>query len=516
MSKKSTIKYNFSGNEDDYKRLLRQFTLDKLLVRISQESIHLLLKNSNEHTFGVEEKSYTMLNALTGEPQEQKVFVSAWGLVDLAYDAIKVSNDYRGMDTGETLYPLISASEQRKEKRESLFLNSLPQNEMRNDLLLYLWGFAGEQFKMETLAKAFTCATRELYILFESANRVKNVSDICSIVSNEMGMPWQRVVTALLLAWCLSAMTPQIETAKSCIIWDESLSEIDFDKVIERYTANYEEIRGSELGRQIFYTKPYVRTQRGELISISCYLSLLLYEHSVLWIVRDYYNKRGDQGFISAFGYCFEAYLAELLEEYVGQTNYEKLRETKTKRADWRIFLGEYKILIEQKSNLLGLAAKQSEPDIDMIKTFAERSVVKAICQLSNTEKELNDGKYIKIILLYEDYLQPEILDNFFALDSCEIENDHFYWLVTIDEMEILLYTYKNEPQCFSSIMQEKIKREKESSKDGRGLLFLFNNAGITVNKHMGQERFKKYERFVESEARKHLQSKNTNLPMEK
>lgn len=515
MSKKHIIKYNFSGNEDDYKKLLRQFTLDKLLIRISQESIN-LLSHKSEHLFGVEKKSYTMVNAANGIPKEQELLVSAWGLVDLAYDAIGASNDYRGDDVddvNDTLYLLISASQQIKENRESKFLSSLPQNDKKDDFLLYLWGFAGEQFKMEMLGKAFVCAARELYILFESAKRVKDIPNICSIVLDEMGMPWQRVVTALFLAWAMSTVTPKIEEAKKCIIWDEGFSEKDFDKVIERYTENYEAIRGSELGRQILYTKPYVKTQRGEIISVNCFLALLLYEHSILWMVRDNYNKRGDQGFISAFGYCFEAYLAELLEEYVERTNYEKLPEAKTKRADWKLCLGEYKILIEQKSNLLGLAAKQSNPDIDMIKTFAERSVIKAIHQLNNTEKELNDGKYIKIILLYEDYLQSEILENFFALDSCDVENDHYYWLVTIEEMEILLYTYKNDPQCFDSIMQEKIKRELECSKDGRGLLFLLNNAGINVNLHMAQEQFKKYEKFAENEVRKNLQSKDDFLP---
>lgn len=492
MPQKRIVKYNFSGKEDDYRRFLRQFTLDKLLMRISQESMRLLSCNGSGHLFGAERKSYTTMNPLNGLRLEQEVIVSAWGLVDLAYDAIRASNDYRGIDTNEMLYPLISAAEQMKEKREAEFLKSLPQDENRRDFFLYLWGFAGEQFKMEELGEALICAARDLYILFESAKRVKDIPDIEGIVLNETGVSWQRVVTVLFLAWAASATTPKIQEIKEYISWDENLSEKDFDTVIERYTANYEIIRKSELGRQVLYTKPYVMTQKGDLISVNCFLSLLLYEHSILWIIRDNYNKRGDQGFISMFGYCFEAYFAELLEEYVEQTNYERLHEAKTRRADWKLTLGGYKILIEQKSGLLGLPAKQSAPDVDKIKTFAERSVIKAIRQLSNTEKELNDGKYIKIILLYEDYLQPEILEKFFMLDSCDVENDHYYWLVTIEEMEVLLYTYKHDPQRFVSIMQEKVKREIECSSEGRRWQLLLNDAGIKVNKHMSQEQFEK------------------------
>ena len=52
---------------------------------------------------------------------------------------------------------------------------------------------------------------------------------------------------------------------------------------------------------------------------------------------------------------------------------YERIPEAEEKRADWKLALGKYKILVEQKSSLLGLLAKQPEPNIDAITTLLHR-----------------------------------------------------------------------------------------------------------------------------------------------
>ncbi len=52
---------------------------------------------------------------------------------------------------------------------------------------------------------------------------------------------------------------------------------------------------------------------------------------------------------------------------------------------------------------------------------------MRALRQLRQTEEELKDGKCIKVILLYEDYLQAEVLDYCFLLDGCDVEDDNYY-----------------------------------------------------------------------------------------
>ena len=91
-----------------------------------------------------------------------------------------------------------------------------------------------------------------------------------------------------------------------------------------------------------------------------------------------------------------------------------KFRRKISPRADWKIVLGKYRFLVEQKSTILGLLAKQQESSINTIRQFAERNIIKALEQLKSTEDGLNDGQYIKIVLLYEDYLKAEALSEIF------------------------------------------------------------------------------------------------------
>lgn len=44
----------------------------------------------------------------------------------------------------------------------------------------------------------------------------------------------------------------------------------------------------------------------------------------------------------------------------------------------------------------MSLSAKQQETDIEAIRDFSVKTIIKALYQLYNTEKELDDGKYIK------------------------------------------------------------------------------------------------------------------------
>ena len=64
------------------------------------------------------------------------------------------------------------------------------------------------------------------------------------------------------------------------------------------------------------------------------------------------------------FGNLFEKYIAELLGCTLDKNEYEKIPEEKEKRADWKICCGKHKILVEQKSAIMRLSAKQQETDV--------------------------------------------------------------------------------------------------------------------------------------------------------
>ena len=183
------------------------------------------------------------------------------------------------------------------------------------------------------------------------------------------------------------------------------------------------------------------------------FLNLCLYEHAILWIVRDYFNykKEQDQWFTSYFGKCFEKYFEELLNCSLREDEYEKIPEATNRRADWKMKIDGYRFLVEQKSTLIRLNAKQQAPSIGDIEYFAKQTLIKAIGQLDTTEKEFAEGQFIKIILLYDDYLNPEILEQVFTMKECDTESDNHFWLVTIEEMEILLSLCPKNRDSFDS-----------------------------------------------------------------
>ncbi|NLD10802.1 MAG: hypothetical protein GX671_03485 [Clostridiales bacterium] len=502
MSKGSSINLFFPRNDKEYTLLLRKFRLSSLLKRINQESLSLFNNNEQNEPVGIKWTNFTLYTEAYRRPHKQDIVITAWDLVDLAYDAIVATNDYRGSDisTNEELYLLVSTSSARKQRAEAKLIASLPERG-GPDFFIYLWGFSGEQFKMQSPGRVLLNSARELYIIIDISKRVKVSDDIEDIVYKEVGTSWKNILMSLFLLWCASYYNMDIMQFYKEFQWDKDFCINDFLRVLERYTASYEDVKHSPLRRQILYTKPYIRTAREGIISINCYLNLFVYEHCILWIVREYYSKKNSRQFTSGFGVLFEEYFKELLETYVEADCYVKIEEGATPRADWKVQLDSYTLLIEQKSTFLRLTAKQQESSIEDIKYFFEQSIIKALKQLESTERELNLTSCIKIILLYEDYLKTEIIE--YILPNSGVTDDRNYWLVTIDEMEHLLYLYKNNHSMFIQIMEEKIKREVEKSKDGRSLSQLLFDNGLTVNKHLLQDKFKPYSNSIQDEIMK-------------
>lgn len=476
-----------SDDIEDVKTNLRKFTLDSILKKIGNTSIDLIMnRNSDDEFYGARRvrKQYNRKGSLITKTSE--TIVTSWELTDLAYHAVLFTNDYRGkpIENDDEFLALVQA--------ESVFLNSADNNK-EAPILLYLLGFIGEQIKFQKPQMVFDNLTRELYILFESSKGANEIEPIDDIVMKEVGVNWKKVVSALSLASLGSMYMTQLDDYIEKLVWDEEIiSRDEFCKVLEKYTSTYTEIKESELGRQVFYTTPFVKTSKKETISINCYLNLFVYEHCIYWLVRNYYQKQNNQAFVNAFGKYFEEYFLELLSTYLKKGEYERIPEGKRKRADWKLKIGEYQFLIEQKSALMALSVKQQDSNVAASIDYYNKAI-KALIQLHNTELEFNEGRFIKIILLYEDYVKPEVLNYVFELKSCTIENDHYYWIITIDEMERLLSLCSNNRDLFYRVIQEKIRRENEVTHEGRSIYQLLLEKGISDNPYLKLEKFQDY-----------------------
>ncbi len=490
-----SITYDFSGDENKIRELLRCYSVSAVLKKLNHESIHLLSNDTDIRS--VERIKIKLLNLATKKYELHETFIQSWNLLDLAYYSVLYSNDYRGKKslTKEEFYFLYTAVDNYKQKKEKDKIESFEEGSQ--DILYHVFGFAGEQFKFQTLNQVYDNLTRDLYVIFESSKLCESKIDFSSIVEEEIGAQWEDVCCVLNIAafaGLFSANT--IEELEKKIIFKNEEKRKLFRRVINHYTVTYEEIRKSPIERQILYTKPFVRTQNKEILLLGPFLTLMTYEHCILWILRNHFKSKGknDLQFVNMFGGFFEKYFEELLTNTLGLDEFSRIPESNIeKRADWRIMLGSYKILVEQKSSLLSISVKQQETDIKAFKNYLRKTIFESVEQLKSTENYYGDGKYIKIVLLYEDYVKPEMIDYVMEMPECLVDNDGFYWLVTIEEMEKLLYLYKQDVILFDSIIKEKIRRETNKSKEGKSIDLLLSKNNINSNKYLKENKFDCY-----------------------
>lgn len=494
----ANLSFNFSGEWEDVRQVLRRFSADAILMRISIEAIDLQKRIDGDDKSCVRWVKYDLFNTTTRAFEKKESVISVWGLIELAYYAIMASNDYRGEKTlsDEQFFLLFDAVEGMRQKREKAFLDTVEAGS--KEIYMYLWGFAGEQFKVQEQRKIFGSAGRELYILLEGSRKLKDSKiDIPAIIQEEMGMSWEKVICGLLLGWACSKINCQVTEPHFSFGAPDVITKEEYLKVIAQYSINYDELRKSEFQRQTLYTKPYIHTQKNETLSVVPYLNLSIYEHAILWIVRDHFKKQKDQRFTSFFGACFEKYFEELLNCFLSADEFERIPETSTSRADWKLQIGRYGFLIEQKSSLVRLDVKQQTPSLSDIEYYAKQTLIKAIKQLDNTEREFAEGQFFKIILLYDDYLGSGILEQVFAMEECTVESDDHFWLVTIEEMEILLGLCAEQPATFTTIIEEKNNRETSHSNEGKRLIQIMREHDVWENAFLKREEIAYYRDFA-------------------
>lgn len=412
------------------------------------------------------------------------LLVQTW-IIDLIYDLICLKNTGNSIITNSEMLRLISLYNDYCNHRNSSKLNK------KSDFLLYLYGFLGEQKQFQDISLLFDSFNREKYILdvVSKKEHSKNIYgiDVKQEFMNKTGFSTDAYSSLILLIWIyFSNCQPFIKNTDIKIEFTHPIISSDnLIKIIEKYSISIDEIRSTNLKRQIFYSKPIIKID-DEYISANPFLLLCLFVNSNYWIMRDLYKekRKDNQRFVNAFGAFFEIYVEEVLENCLHESEFEKIPEEKEKRADWYLKLGDYNFLIEQKSSLSMLGIKQNQPDIEMMKKHILKNWGEAVRQLDSTQAAMGLNNPIKIILLYEDYYKSECLDELFKLDH-NLKNDRKYWLVTISEFEMLMMTYKENPDLFAEIISEKDKAEMEKSQSGRDPIQFLSKYGVVQNKYL-------------------------------
>lgn len=362
------------------------------------------------------------------------------------------------------------------------------KNIYKYDFFLYLYGFFGEQLRFQNKYFSEEFA-REKYIL----EKISKYSDAeCHHIDVEEEFKQETYFSTdvysanIFLVFIMFNNTFKSVDKKTIYRFFENtrISHEDIIQIIEANAISIEDIRKHPLCRQVLYTKPIIKIN-DEYVASNPFLILSLFSNSNYWVLRNRYLKKNSQNFVNAFGFYFEKYVEELFCRCLHKDDYVKiLTSQKEKRADWKLCLDGFDILVEQKSSMPVLGIKQNQPNLKEIKKHIIKVWGEAVEQLLCTEKHFSLKESIKIILVYDEYFKSEAIEELFKLRN-DLKNDGNYWLINIREFEMLIMLYYKDRAIFKKVMEEKIELEKVFSHSGRELCFFLEKYNIIRNDYL-------------------------------
>lgn len=435
--------------------------------------------------------------------KQMQVMLSAWDIQDMAYASIINANDYRKeVMTREKIGTVVHLY---REYENEHFNSGYIRNAKLSHIFTFMTGMTYEQFKYQDLAWTYQSFSRNYHILIGSKriNRDKIV-DINEITMELFGLNVDGFLTNILYMLWLCSERPDPLGAEEYLYkggQNDILTRENLEKIIEYYSVTYDDVRCSPVQKQLFYSKPFVVTQKKqEPIMVSMYLIQMLFADGLYWLIRDYYNKNGKgTGFINTFGTMFEEYFTELAEIYLEESIWHKIPEQGKKSADFFVEFTDAVFLFELKSGLLGITGKQQVPDVQQIYTFYKRNILEAYEQLKISEKEYQGVKpVIKVCLLYEcatnTQLMMSSIPEIFS-DDCRC------YIMTIEDLEMMFATYKTDKAKFVQIVR-KLVDNHNSNERFTSVLHILNECDAVGDMHFIGERdyFMKIAKCMENE----------------
>ena len=419
-----------------------------------------------------------------------EVTLSAWDIPNMIYISICKSNDYRnGHMTRELAgYVVDLYREFENDQSDTQYL----EEASLGGVFTYLMGMTDEQFRFQNLAWTIQNFNRNYHILVASDNICrKEILDIKEIVEEQFGFGLDELLlTELVILWLCSYHSDPLTAPENLYQGKVSkkVTKDKIEKIMRYYSVSYEQVRNSQIKKQIFYSKPFVKTQKHkQTLLVSMHLLQMAFGDGLYWLERDYYlNKHKGQSFLNAFGNMFEEYFQELAQLYLNRDMWDKIPEGKEKSADFFIEFQDVLFLFELKSGTMGIGAKQQIPEIGTIEAFYSRNIREAYEQLSASSMVYqNKGKrVIKIFLLYEFTNNTQIMMS--SLPEI-FEKDKDAYILTISDLEMFLATYKYDRQKFKGVINDLLENGMDENK--KCFLYLLNKHNAIGNLHFIDER---------------------------
>lgn len=476
----------------DFISEIRKIETDKVLSWMSMASIEMMRQNQCVQLVDVPVVRY-------GKMQVNKVPLTAWDILDIAYLSVKYSNDYRSDDKSVSFEQL--AVLYRKYENEHSVAKDLEDAsfEKINRIIL---GMTAEQFQYQNWSWISEKLNREYYILtvasdFENRNEI----DVTEVVEDVFGYSVDDYLSMVIWVIFLCIRDPDPMAYYESLRKHSADAVFTYDNLknfIDYYSCSYDDLRSNPIGKQLLYSKPFIKTQRHEnYLAVSIFPVLMILGNGLYWLVRDYYHKQNNEKFLHAFGMLFEDYIAYLAKCYCMPNEWEKISASPyQKEADFIFDFGKLKMLIESKSSLLMLSARQQVPELEAIDRFFNNTVEKAYQQLSSSYERLTKSSkppIIKIILLYDDFSNTTITE--LSMPGV-FENDYLCFVMTIRELEMLLYYHRNDKVTEQKIIDRILNAINSKMKINIGAIY--NELSLYENLHFkGESNY--FKRKIES-----------------
>lgn len=391
-----------------------------------------------------------------GIPKIAKVSLSAWDIPNIEFLSVLHSNDFRRAKKVASLEYLINLY--RKYDNNHSAADCIRHGDS-NDLFRSILGMTAEQFQYQNRSWIFDKLNRDYYILYAATGfEHREKIDIASIVDNTFGFSVDDYVSVLLMIFGLCGHRPDPISALSNMGPRKESSVLTKENIIhlvQCYSCSYDDLRTSEFGKQLLYSRPFIQTKReGLYLMSSLFLVAMTVANGLYWLARDFYCRQENQIFVNSFGLLFEDYIKELATSYCSKDEWKVIPQGKEKGADFVFDFGKLRMLVESKSALLRLDAKQQIPNLEATNIFFERTIKKSYSQLQSSYTQAiqnTDIPVIKVILLYDEFSNTAIIEK--SIEEI-FEHDPCCFVMTIREFEILLHLYRNAPAKCNSIFE--------------------------------------------------------------
>ena len=464
---------------ENYKKYIRKFPTYNVLEYFSQESMD-IYKN---HAAGIKYEEVPLYNKRCGmKIGTQKFLITQWILIEVCFNSIKFSNDYRNNLIGKNeYYMLLNKTNKMAEKIES-------ETYEKDNIFKHLICIANMEFDLEILdiENRFNRLYHMMTTInnnpkYDQTNKI-NYINFKDKFYKITGINYDKYINCYIFIVLISSLRKNTNIMDLVDDIKFDVSKLGFTKdeireIISLQSKDYSFYREYDNWNILKYN-PIVHSDRFKDKYIISNISALMISFSefMYWKIRNSYCESKSNDFTNYFGHCFEFYLNDFFEEY--GINHYKIPEIKDKTPDWKVETTNYIFLIEQKASLYPMDTRTiTMPNrIASLEKYLKDNIKKAFIQLNNYKIE-SEKTIIRICLTLEHIYFPETIQEIVFKEITEVEfNDSLNWIVFIDDFEKLFEILSRDEEEFDRIINKKIDLEKNQSNNGRGFDMLLSS----------------------------------------